>query len=345
MLASSSIIVLVAASAVMASPYPNAPVKRVKGSENSTVSFGKRDTFENKEMTWYPTDTGADACTGKNHQDSDWYVAMGSAQFGDGSACCGKQLQITYNGKSTVATCVDECMSCPQWGQIDLTKGLFEFFTNGDLDIGVIYGSWSYVGSGDDDEPAPTTTKKPATTHKTTPTTTPRADPTTVKAKPTTVKAKPTTVKAKPTTVKAKTTHKTTPTTTPKADPNTVKADAITVQADPTTPKADPTTTIKTTITVKHTTSVAASFTAKLTSSAEPLQSSSFTSSETILQTSLSTSVAVSSQAAVNPGSGSNGTDQISGGIATGDSNGAVSASLSRLVASLATVLLVVHAL
>ncbi|KAJ7578261.1 hypothetical protein C8J56DRAFT_359772 [Mycena floridula] len=186
MLASSSIIVLVAAWAVVASPYQNAPVKRVKGSENSTVSFVKRDTFVNKEMTWYPTDTGADACTGKNHQDSDWYVAMGSAQYGDGSACCGKQLRITYNGKSTVATCVDECTSCPQWGQIDLTKGLFEFFTNGDLGIGTIYGSWSYVGSGDDedDEPAPTTTKKPATTtttttHKTTPTTTPKADPTT----------------------------------------------------------------------------------------------------------------------------------------------------------------------
>jgi hypothetical protein len=23
-------------------------------------------------VTWYPNDTGPDACTGKNHQDSDW---------------------------------------------------------------------------------------------------------------------------------------------------------------------------------------------------------------------------------------------------------------------------------
>ncbi|KAJ7573848.1 hypothetical protein C8J56DRAFT_1173315 [Mycena floridula] len=268
MLASSSIIVLVAASAVIASPYQNAPVKRVKGSENSTLSLVKRDTFENKEMTWYPTDTGADACTGKNHQDSDWYVAMGSAQFGDGSACCGKQLWITYNGKSTVTTCVDECTSCPQWGQIDLTKGLFEFFTNGDLNIGTIYGSWSYVGSGDNDEPAPTTTKKPVTTHKTTLTTTPKADPTTVKA-------------------------------------------------DPTTVKAEPTTTIKTTIAVEHTTSVAASFPAKTTSSAEPVQLLSSSASSSLdasssfsLEASSLTSAAVSTQAIVNPGSGSNGTDQ-----------------------------------
>ncbi|KAJ7120697.1 hypothetical protein C8R43DRAFT_1034015 [Mycena crocata] len=72
---------------------------------NST-SIEKRESFENKYMTWYPTDTGADACTGKNHKDSDWYVAMGYDQFGDGSACCGKKLRITYNGKSTVATCL-----------------------------------------------------------------------------------------------------------------------------------------------------------------------------------------------------------------------------------------------
>ncbi|KAJ6457818.1 hypothetical protein C8R47DRAFT_1163798 [Mycena vitilis] len=61
-------------------------------------------------MTWYPTNTytGPDACTGKNHKDSDWFVAMNYNQFGDGSSCCGKQLRIDYNGKSAVAACVDE---------------------------------------------------------------------------------------------------------------------------------------------------------------------------------------------------------------------------------------------
>ncbi|KAJ7459462.1 hypothetical protein B0H11DRAFT_2316758 [Mycena galericulata] len=136
---------------------------------NSTVralSQEKRDTYDSKEMTWYPTDTGPDACTGKNHQDSDYYVAMGYNQFGDGSGCCGRQLKIDYNGKSAVATCVDECASCPEWGQIDLTKGLFEFFT-GDLGIGVFYGSWSYVEGGGDDSTTTTSTKKATTTHTT----------------------------------------------------------------------------------------------------------------------------------------------------------------------------------
>ncbi|KAJ6610258.1 hypothetical protein B0H10DRAFT_2225150 [Mycena sp. CBHHK59/15] len=123
MLASSSIAILLSAAAVMASTHQarshNAIAMRMN---NSTVSLDKRDTYMGKEMTWYPTDTGPDACTGKNHLDSDWYVAMGYDQFGDGSGCCGRQLRINYNGKSTVATCVDECASCPQWGQIEWQK-------------------------------------------------------------------------------------------------------------------------------------------------------------------------------------------------------------------------------
>ncbi|KAJ7677541.1 hypothetical protein B0H17DRAFT_111683 [Mycena rosella] len=70
---------------------------------NATAAVEKRDTFVSKEMTWYPTDTGADACTGKNHLDSDFFVAMGYDQFGDGSGCCGRKLRINYNGKSAVA--------------------------------------------------------------------------------------------------------------------------------------------------------------------------------------------------------------------------------------------------
>ncbi|KAJ7092317.1 hypothetical protein B0H15DRAFT_1021065 [Mycena belliarum] len=150
---------------------------------NGTESVEKRDSFTSKPMTWYPTNTGADACTGKNHQDSDWYVAMGYDQFGDGSGCCGRKLRINYNGKSAVATCVDECASCPEWGSIDLTKGLFTYLT-GDPGIGLIRASWSYVdgndggnnnGGGNNDQ---TTTKK-TTTKKTT-----TAQKTTTKAKP-----------------------------------------------------------------------------------------------------------------------------------------------------------------
>ncbi|KAJ7670864.1 hypothetical protein DFH06DRAFT_1370091 [Mycena polygramma] len=118
-------------------PAPAAPrthntlAMRLRGPGNVTsgdMEVEKRDSYTGLAMTWYPTNTGPDACTGKNHKDSDWFVAMNYNQFGDGSACCGKQLKIDYNGKNTVATCVDECTSCDTWGSLDLTQGLFEFF-------------------------------------------------------------------------------------------------------------------------------------------------------------------------------------------------------------------------
>ncbi|KAJ6554792.1 hypothetical protein B0H19DRAFT_1263090 [Mycena capillaripes] len=138
----------------------------------------RRDQFVGVPMTWYPTDTGADACTGKNHLDSDWYVAMNYNQFGDGSACCGKQLRINYNGKSTVATCVDECATCDVWGSIDLTKGLFTYLVgSGGPDVGEFWGSWSFVDGNDDPPPPPpkkttTTTSHHTSTHTSTHTTT-----------------------------------------------------------------------------------------------------------------------------------------------------------------------------
>ncbi|KAJ6562981.1 hypothetical protein B0H10DRAFT_2239677 [Mycena sp. CBHHK59/15] len=84
---------------------------------------------------------------GKNYKDSDFYVAPVRRWLG-------LLLAQNYNDKSAVATCIDECATCPQWGQIDLMKGLFQFFEP-DLDVVVLHGS-SYID--DDDEmrqPAP----------------------------------------------------------------------------------------------------------------------------------------------------------------------------------------------
>ncbi|KAJ6457816.1 hypothetical protein C8R47DRAFT_168104 [Mycena vitilis] len=156
-------------------PAPAAPrthnnlALRLRGPTNGTGAFEKRDSYTGVAMTWYPTNTGPDACTGKNHKDSDWFVAMNYNQFGDGSSCCGKQLRIDYNGKSTVATCVDECASCDTWGSLDLTQGLFEFFV-GDPGIGEFYGSWSFSDGSDDPTTTTSTQKKTTTTHTSTPT-------------------------------------------------------------------------------------------------------------------------------------------------------------------------------
>ncbi|KAJ6529287.1 hypothetical protein B0H19DRAFT_1274324 [Mycena capillaripes] len=141
MLATSSITILLSAAAAMASTRQGETAMWI---DNSTLTLGKRtEEFVNQEFTFYSAGIGPDACTGKNHLDSDFDVAMGFEQFETG-VCCGKQLTITVNGKTATASCVDECAIC-QYGQLDFTKGLFEYFTGGDLDVGVIHGDWSYV--------------------------------------------------------------------------------------------------------------------------------------------------------------------------------------------------------
>ncbi|KAJ7917917.1 hypothetical protein B0H13DRAFT_1869830 [Mycena leptocephala] len=107
-----------------------AGAKQIQSANSTSDSTDSTDEFVGKRMTWYSTDTGP----GKPPRQR--------LQFEDG--CCGKQLRITYDGKSTIATCVDECATCPEVGQLDLTKGLFEFFV-GDPGIGEFYGSWSHV--------------------------------------------------------------------------------------------------------------------------------------------------------------------------------------------------------
>ncbi|KAJ7616463.1 hypothetical protein FB45DRAFT_934285 [Roridomyces roridus] len=136
-------------------------------SNDTLHAVEKRASFTNAPITWYPTDTGPDACTGKTHGSNDWVVAMNPIQFGSG--CCGKQLQIDYNGKTAVVTCVDECSAgaCTAFGGLDLTEGLFTYFT-GDAGLGSFSASWSFVsgaGGGGDDT---TTTSKTSTSTTTT---------------------------------------------------------------------------------------------------------------------------------------------------------------------------------
>ncbi|KAF8151970.1 hypothetical protein K438DRAFT_1778627 [Mycena galopus ATCC 62051] len=234
--------ILLSAASVMANNHNDARshsaiAQRIN---NSTFSLGKRATYTNKEFTWYPTDTGPDACTGQNHQDSDFYVAMGFNQYGDGSACCNRQLSITVNGKTATATCVDECASCPEVGQLDFTKGLFEYFTGGDLGVGEIFGDWSYVdGSSNDggDDDTTTTTKKTTAAPKPTTTSTTTKKTTTSTHAPTTTthssskasssskkasssSAKPSSSSAKPSSAKASASASPSPSAAPSAAPS-----------------------------------------------------------------------------------------------------------------------------
>ncbi|KAH8826272.1 hypothetical protein DL96DRAFT_1607600 [Flagelloscypha sp. PMI_526] len=62
-------------------------------------------------------------------------------------AHCGDTVTITINGKTTTAKVTDECMGCAS-NQLDLTPGLFQFFSGGPLlEVGEMYGSWDFGGS------------------------------------------------------------------------------------------------------------------------------------------------------------------------------------------------------
>ncbi|KAJ7037379.1 hypothetical protein C8F04DRAFT_410177 [Mycena alexandri] len=333
MFASSTLTILLSA-AVMASTHEGRKhADLAKRLDNNTFSLGKRDTYQNKEFTWYPTDTGPDACTGKNHQDSDYYVAMGYDQFGDGG-CCGKQMRITVNGKSAVATCVDECASCPEYGQLDFTKGLFEFFTGGDLGVGEIFGSWSYVdgsdsgsGSGDED----TTTKK--TTTKKAPTTTKQQPPPT-----------PTTTSTKQK-VEVKTTHKVTPvavttthTTTKATSTSSSSSKKTTSSAKPSSSKAS---SAKPSSSAKAYSSAKAASTSAAPSAAAPPASTPTDDGVANAGADTGSSGGSSAGSSVG-GAAAGGAAPVSGALGTGsdDSSDAASMSFNKLFAAVAVVAL-----
>lgn len=103
------------------------PVKR---------GFGGRATF-------YATGLGA---CGDYNNDSDFIVALNSAQYGGGypGPECGKQIEISANGKTAIATIKDECPTC-NYGDLDMSPSLFNVFST--PDAGVFQMTWDYVGS------------------------------------------------------------------------------------------------------------------------------------------------------------------------------------------------------
>jgi expansin (peptidoglycan-binding protein) len=93
------------------------PVKR---------GFGGRATF-------YATGLGA---CGDVNVDSDYIVALNSAQYGSGypGPECGKQIQISANGKTATATIKDECPTC-NYGDLDMSPSLFNHFSTPDAGV------------------------------------------------------------------------------------------------------------------------------------------------------------------------------------------------------------------
>jgi expansin (peptidoglycan-binding protein) len=101
------------------------PVKR---------GFGGRGTF-------YAVGLGA---CGNVNTDAESVVALNAAQYGSGypGPECGKQIQITANGKTETATIVDLCPGCGH-GDLDLSPSLFEKFAH--PDVGVLSIDWEFT--------------------------------------------------------------------------------------------------------------------------------------------------------------------------------------------------------
>ncbi|KAI0781115.1 RlpA-like double-psi beta-barrel-protein domain-containing protein-containing protein [Trametes elegans] len=122
--------------------------------DNTTeTSLARRgEDYKNVRLTFY--DVGLGAC-GQYNQPSDFIVALSSQNYGGGypGPHCFKMIEITCNGKTTQAQIMDECPGC-DWGGLDLSRGLFQFFDS--LDKGVLTADWHYV----DDPPAQPTSSK-----------------------------------------------------------------------------------------------------------------------------------------------------------------------------------------
>ncbi|KAJ7689478.1 RlpA-like double-psi beta-barrel-protein domain-containing protein-containing protein [Mycena rosella] len=110
---------------------------------------------------------GQGAC-GWVNSDSEFVVALTTLEWNNG-VNCGKEIAISWQGKSTTAKIVDECMDCPMDG-LDFSQSLFSFFVGegNNVQVGIIYGDWSYVsGGGGSDESTTTSTKIAPTTTST----------------------------------------------------------------------------------------------------------------------------------------------------------------------------------
>ncbi|KAG8994679.1 hypothetical protein FRB94_008617 [Tulasnella sp. JGI-2019a] len=95
-------------------------------------------------MTWfYP---GMGAC-GKRNGSNDKIIAIPQALWANGKHC-GKQVKISGNGKSVVATVQDMCPSdggCPDSGHIDVSPATFKAISANYQQVGEMTIAWSFM--------------------------------------------------------------------------------------------------------------------------------------------------------------------------------------------------------
>ncbi|KAH8826345.1 hypothetical protein DL96DRAFT_1279173 [Flagelloscypha sp. PMI_526] len=133
----SSLIALAVVSTTLASPHAEVARRHVNSTE--TRSLERR---VNGKFSYYLPEQVA--CGGSSEYNGHTFAWPLSTW---GSGHCGEQVTITVGGKSITATCIDQCVGCPD-NQLDLTPGLFKELAGGSLDAGIIYGTWTSGGGG-----------------------------------------------------------------------------------------------------------------------------------------------------------------------------------------------------
>ncbi|KIR52992.1 hypothetical protein I315_04450 [Cryptococcus gattii Ru294] len=108
---------------------------------SAAPSFEKRD--DSQGTATYYSASGLGAC-GSSISDSDYIVAMNSAQYD--SSVCNKQIWAwnAATQKLAFATVVDECPSCSS-GDLDMSTSLFNYLSDGNLNEGVFDVKWNYA--------------------------------------------------------------------------------------------------------------------------------------------------------------------------------------------------------
>jgi hypothetical protein len=105
--------------------------------DTSPVDLEARATFG--DITYF--NTGLGAC-GWWNSDSD-YIAAVSASLFDSQRPCGRNIRVSYGGRSVTVQVVDRCAGCA-WGDVDLTPAAFTALV-GSLDAGRVQGSWDWA--------------------------------------------------------------------------------------------------------------------------------------------------------------------------------------------------------
>ncbi|WVR03694.1 hypothetical protein IAU60_000689 [Kwoniella sp. DSM 27419] len=130
---------------------------RDEAASNSTL-VPRGQTFSGTGTFYY---TGLGAC-GQYSKDSDFMVALNSAQYGGGypGPQCFKGITIQANGKTVGGvTIMDECPTCG-YGSLDLSPGLFSQFAG--YDAGVVSITW-WFNDDAPSQPEPTSTTPTST--------------------------------------------------------------------------------------------------------------------------------------------------------------------------------------